>query len=206
MVVKSTCSKRPQLSWQDAFMKHLPELERRLARAFRHLGAEAREDSTADALALAMFSFRRLYLRGRSQHVSPSTLAWYAAMQIRRGCSAGCRQNAHEPLSRFAQLSRGFRVERLHATSDDEWIDRLVNDKRAPVSEQAIARLDIRSWLGTLPRRTGQLARDLAIGDSTCEAAKRYGISASRVSQLRRALENSWNEFQNGSAATKFGC
>jgi hypothetical protein len=42
-----------------------------------------------------------------------------------------------------------------------------------------------------------QIAKDLAVGCSTSEVARKHGVTASRISQLRRSLEASWMQFQN---------
>jgi hypothetical protein len=41
----------------------------------------------------------------------------------------------------------------------------------------------------------------LAIGNTTGEVAKRFDVSAGRVSQLRRELAESWKAFQGENAA-----
>jgi hypothetical protein len=37
----------------------------------------------------------------------------------------------------------------------------------------------------------------LARGFTTCEAARKYGVTAGRVSQIRRELASSWAQFQH---------
>ena len=100
--------------------------------------------------------------------------------------------NGKEPLSRYAQLGNGIRVERL----DGKWIDALVEDKRAPVADQVAAKMDVGAWFATLSRRMKQIARDLAFGCSTSEVARKHGVTAGRISQLRRSLEESWAAYQ----------
>src|SRR5262249_696725 len=56
--------------------------------------------------------------------------------------------------------------------------------------------LDVKAWWETLTHRMRRIAHDLAIGWSTSEVALRHGLSASRISQLRRALAESWAAFQ----------
>lgn len=41
-----------------------------------------------------------------------------------------------------------------------------------------------------------EIAKDLAFGCSTSEVAKKHGVTAGRISQLRRVLEESWVAFQ----------
>jgi len=41
-----------------------------------------------------------------------------------------------------------------------------------------------------------QVARTLALGETTKRTARRFRVTAGRVSQLRRELQNSWESFQ----------
>jgi hypothetical protein len=58
------------------------------------------------------------------------------------------------------------------------------------------ARLDFSDWFATLSRRMKEIAGDLARGFTTSEAARKYRVTAGRISQIRRELETSWNNFQ----------
>jgi hypothetical protein len=62
--------------------------------------------------------------------------------------------------------------------------------------DQVAAKMDVGDWFSTLSRRMKQIAKDLAFGFSTSEVAGKYGVTAGRISQLRRVLEESWGEFQ----------
>ena len=104
--------------------------------------------------------------------------------------------NGKEPLSRYGQISNGIEVEPL--TSN--WIDAMVEDKRATVADQVAAKMDVSAWFATLTKRMKEIAKDLAFGFSTSEVAKKYGVTAGRISQLRRTLEESWVAFQQEAA------
>ena len=52
------------------------------------------------------------------------------------------------------------------------------------------------SWLKLLPRRLRKIALTLASGETTSAAAKKFAVSAARISQLRRLLKQSWDGFQ----------
>ena len=181
-----------EANWQPAYVAILPEIERRLRRAFRHLGAEAREDAVEKGVVHSLLSYCRLHDQGRADTASPSTLAWYAALQVKRGRPVGGRMNSKEPLSRYGQLSNDIQVERRPS----QWIDAIVEDKRAPVADQVAARIDVAAWFATLTQRMRQIAKDLAFGFSTSEVAQKYGVTPGRISQLRRMLEESWAAFQ----------
>ena len=68
---------------------------------------------------------------------------------MKRGRPAAGRMNGKEPLSRYAQLGNGIQIERLQSN----WIDTLVEDKRAPVADQVAAKLDVGAWFATLTQR-----------------------------------------------------
>jgi hypothetical protein len=105
--------------------------------------------------------------------------------------------NSKDPLSRYAQLGKGIRVE----PKAGEWIEQLVESRRAPVLDQVAARIDVGAWFEGLSKRMKQIAKDMAFGSSTKELADKHGVTAGRISQLRRSLERSWAEFQ-GDAVT----
>jgi hypothetical protein len=185
-----------ETNWQSNFVTMLPEIERRLRRAFRNLDSASREESIAEGVVHCLLSFARLHDQDRAEAASASTLAWYAALAVKRGRPAGNRMNGKEPLSRYAQVGNGIQVEQRHGN----WLDLLVEDKRASVPDQVAARMDVGAWLATLSRRMRQIAKDLALGCSTSETARKYGVTAGRISQLRRSLEASWMAFQNEAA------
>ena len=190
-----------QQSWQHTFAEMLPEIEIRLRSAFAHFDAERRDESTQNGCVLCLLAYLGLFGRGHAERVTPANLVWYAVLQVNSGREAGGRLNAREPLSRYAQYRNRIRVEPLSSRGETRWIDLIVADKHASVADQVAARLDIRAWLAQLARRTRQIASDLALGFSTSEVASRFGISACRVSQIRRELEASWHDFQQESRA-----
>jgi hypothetical protein len=185
-----------ETTWQSSFVTMLPEIQQRLRRAFRHLDAEAREDAVDEAVIHSLLSYDRLHDQGRADSISASNLAWYATLAVKRGRPAGNRMNGNEPLSRYAQVGNGIQVEQLHGN----WIDLLVEDKRATVPDQVAAKIDVRAWFATLSKRMKEIAKDLAYGFSTSEVAAKHGVTPGRISQLRRTLESSWSAFQQETA------
>ena len=198
MIAVDNHRQETQATWQAEFVAILPEIQQRLRYAFRQLRAEAAEDAVEEGVIHAMLSYVRLFEQGRAESASAMSLAWFAAKQVQQGRPAVGRLSSREPLSRYAQLGQGFHVERLHSYSKrhDQWIDVIVADGRAPVADQVAARMDVRAWFATLSRRTRQIAKDLAYGCSTSEVAKKHGVTAGRVSQLRRELYEGWQVFQ----------
>jgi len=183
-------------TWQASFVAMLPEIQQRLQQAFRQLDPESREDAIAEGVIHSLLSYVRLVEQCRADSISASNLAWYAALAVKRGRPAGSRMNGKEPLSRYAQVGNGIQIEQRHGN----WIDMLVEDKRASVPDQVAAKLDVGAWFATLSRRMKQIARDLAYGFSTSEVAEKHGVTPGRISQMRRTLEGSWAAYQHESA------
>jgi hypothetical protein len=71
----------------------------------------------------------------------------------------------------------------------------VVEDPHTPVFDQVCFRVDFPAWLDRLSRRNRRIAEYLALGNPTCAVAKRFHISAGRISQLRREFYNSWQNF-----------
>jgi len=75
----------------------------------------------------------------------------------------------------------------------------LIEDRHAGPGEIAAARIDIADWFQKLARQKRKIAKTLARGESTTTAAHMYGLTAGRVSQLRKELKQSWDVFQGES-------
>jgi hypothetical protein len=64
-----------------------------------------------------------------------------------------------------------------------------------PVPDQVIFRLDFPRWRRTRNERDRRLLHDLMVGERTSAVSQKYGLSPSRVSQLRREFHADWDRF-----------
>jgi hypothetical protein len=192
MISTRKCFDNGEKTWQAAFLGMLPGIQSRLISAFKDLDPASKEEALAEGIAHCVVAYRRLH--GRRQHMvaTESTMAWYASRQVKRGRPAVGRMNAREPLSRYAQIGNHIQTDRL----PNDWIDTLLEDRRTSIADRVALKIDIGAWLATLTQVMARIAKDLAYGFSTSEVAARYGVTASRISQLRRRLEESWFAFQ----------
>jgi hypothetical protein len=103
-----------------------------------------------------------------------------------------------DAMSNYAQFREQFSVERLDHFSDENgcWKEVLVDDRRATPAAVAATRLDFTEWLRRLTARLRKIALALAAGETTSAAAKMFGVSPARISQIRDLLRRSWEEFQ----------
>ena len=180
------------------FLAMLPVIGNYADHAFRHLDPEGREDAVHEVLANAVVAFARLVELGKPHLAYPTVLARYGVARLRQGRRVGNRLRIGEVLSEYAQRQKGFAVERLDRFEERRgcWQQIVVEDRRAGPAEVACLRIDFADWLALQPKRNRQIAESLAVGDTPCEVARRFSLSQGRISQLRRALRESWNAFQ----------
>ena len=105
--------------------------------------------------------------------------------------------NCKDVSSLYCQLQKRISMRRLDHYDEKigGWQQVLVEDKHAGPADIACVRIDFADWLQTLPSRTRKMAETLSTGEKTSDTAKQFGVSASRISQLRRQLQKSWQEF-----------
>ncbi|MGO9112098.1 MAG: hypothetical protein ACLP9L_22970 [Thermoguttaceae bacterium] len=189
----------PSPRWHRIFLtRFLPATVARAKYAFRHLRGQDYQDAIQETIANALVAFVALVRRGKMSIAYPSVLARYATAQIKDGRRVGSSLNVHDVLSGYAQRLKNFKVESLDRYDEDEnqWQEAVVQDTRsAPVFDTVAFRCDFADWLKSLRRRDRRIAESLSLGNSTSDVAKRFKVSAGRVSQLRRELADSWKKF-----------
>ena len=183
--------------WHAKFLAMLPKVIRYARTAFRELDPEAREDLVQECIANCCCAYARLVERGRQHVAFPVKLANFAVRQIRDGRRVGRKANVKDAYDQHARIRNGHQLKHIGAPRDQRggWREQLVENKRTSPADLAAFKLDFDAWLRTLSGRDRRMATDLGMGERTGDVAKKYGVSASRVSQLRRQLQTSWEEF-----------
>jgi hypothetical protein len=189
--------------WQAKFLELLPAIDNQARVAFRGEPAERRQDLIAEVIANCWVAFVRLMERGLEDMVYPTPLAQYAIRQVRSGRKVGSQLNVRDVSSEYAQRSKGFVVRNLdrYDKRKHQWKEVLVEDRQAGPAETAASRIDFGDWLQSLPCRSRRIAETLATGETTKKVAKRFCVSAGRISQLRRELKDAWEAFQEEAQA-----
>ena len=200
--IKRPTSHRKTSARHAAFLAMLPAIRRSAQVAFRKLPPELRHDLIEEVVANSYVAFVRLVERGLADRALPSPLARFAITQIRVGHRVGSRLRSGDALSSYAQFRKQFSVERLDHFSEEKgcWGEILVEDKRATPADVAACRIDFAEWLRRLTARLRRIALALAAGETTNAAARMFGVSPARISQIRDLLRRSWEEFQGGPA------
>ena len=196
----STRSKSIPNESKVKFLKMLPQIERQLSYAFRRLKPDARAEALQDGVVNCYLAYARLVQQGRDERAFACALASFAIRQIRAGRKSGTRSNCRDPLSVYARHKHGHSVERLDRFRREtgEWLEPLVEDRRASIPDQVAMLIDVPAWFATLKRRLRRIAHDLAMGCCTSQLARKYDLSAGRISQIRHELYVSWHCFHGG--------
>jgi DNA-directed RNA polymerase specialized sigma24 family protein len=184
---------------QTLFFAALPRISRHARFCFRHLKREHdHDDAVAEAVALAWRWFVRLVQQGKHPEEFVSAIAAFAARAVKGGRRLCGQENAKDVLSRQTQARRGFLVSRFpeFSTLTGNALEEALHDNATtPVPDQVSFRMDFPAWLATRSSRDRELIGELIAGERTSDAARRFGISPSRISQLRLAYLADWLSF-----------
>lgn len=199
-------------SLQDAFLRVLPRVQLHAEIYFRGEKCPAkRADRVAESVALAWKWYRRLKELGKDPSQFPSALASFAVRAVKSGRRVVGQEKTKDVLSPLAQHQHGFKVERLpQATATahealygevggqrqlDEYEERLQDNTQTPVPEQAAFRIDFPAWLKTWDGHRRRLIRAMTRDERTKDLAQQFGLSMSRISQLRSQFKVDWDWF-----------
>ncbi len=195
MVSASAPDPRPH--WHKAFLALLPAILRHARFAFARLKPEARAEAVQEVVANACQAYARLVELGRTDIAYATALARYGVRQTRDNRKVGGRLNIRDVLSKYCQSRKHLFVERLDKfdPAENVWEEILVEDKHCGPAQVAASRIDFDSWLKSLPVRHRRIAQYLSLGNRTADAARKFKVSAGRVSQLRKELAQNWRRF-----------
>jgi hypothetical protein len=193
----SRCKKNPP-AWHADFEAMIPTIEAYAKLAFRHLGREAREEMVQEVVCNSCQAYTRLVELGKTDRAFPSALAKFAVCQACEGRKVGGKLNVRDISSDYCQQRKNLVLDRLTRYNSEEqaWDEILVEDRHAGPADTAIVRIDFSTWMQLLPRRLRKIATFLSRGETTSAAAKRFGVSQGRISQIRRELLTAWRDFQ----------
>jgi len=197
---------------QAAFLALLPRIKTHGRVVFRHLkGPDQKADAIAEMVALSWRWFLRLVQQGKDPALFPTAIASYAARAVHSGRRLAGMERAKDVLSPRAQHLHEFQVESLPISTrqsfenlyslphgqrrQDAFEERLRDNTVTPVPDQVSFRLDFPALLKARTERDRRGRQDLVAGERTGDVAARHGLTAGRVSQLRRDFLEDWSRF-----------
>jgi len=200
MSVAISSSARPDTRQLQAnFEALLPRLQGYVRCFFRHLKCtDRKQEALAEATALCWRWYVRLIQKGKDPARFVSILANFAARAVHSGRRLCGQERAQDVLSPRAQQRHDFTTTSLPQGSSlhgNPWDEALHDNMRSAVVDQVCFRLDFPSWRLSRSLRDRDLIDDLMRGEKTMLVARRYGLTAGRISQLRREFHQDWERF-----------
>jgi hypothetical protein len=193
------------------FLAILPRVELHGRIYFRHLGPHRKADALQEMRALAWKWFLRLHERGRDPADFVTSFATLLARAVNSGRRLAGMERSKDVMNPAAQRRHGFQVEPLPASTRvsheelygpargqqrlDTFEERLRDNTVTPVADQVQFRIDWPAWLATLTGRERRLIRAMALNVRTLDLSRRFELSPSRISQLRREFYLDWHRF-----------
>ena len=182
----------------DRFLAILSRIRLHGCVYFHHLRPDRRQEAVAEMIALSWKWFVRLARRDKDASRFPAALASFAARAVRSGRRLCGQERSKDVLSSLAQQQHGFTLSSIpdgSTLSGNVFDEALRDNTQSPPAEQVAFRLDFPAWLLTLSDRDRRVIADLMLGERTLDVAEKYGMSAGRVSQLRREFLVDWRRF-----------
>ena len=181
-----------------AFLTILPRIELHGRCFFRHKKGDKRDEAIAEMVALAWKSFVNCARNGKDATTFPMALARFAAQAVHNGRRLCGQEKIKDVLSPRAQREHNFTVVSLPEGSSlngNIFDEALIDNTRTPVDEQVAFRLDFPAWRRTRSDRDRRVIDDLMVGERTMDVADKHGLTAARISQLRRDFYQDWTKF-----------
>src|SRR6185312_11497489 len=173
-------------SWQAGFEEMLPRIERMARFAMRH--APNMRQACDDIVAQACLDYAHLYLKGRQQFATPTTLVRYATRHYHCGRAGGSRCGQADALSRGRNGDR--RPEGLSSVSATDWLD-----PYSDPAELVAVKLDWQAFRDTMTAGQRRIVDLLTAGESTADVASACGVPTSYVCQVRTKMLARWQAF-----------
>jgi hypothetical protein len=157
-----------------------------------------RAELRAEMLALGWAWFIRTQQHGKHPEQFPTAIATFAGRAVKSGRRLCGQLKAKDVLSPLAQRRHGFAVGPLPEfdSGNGNVIEEALHDNtQTPPDEQAAFRVDFPEWVGRRSDRDRRLIGEMVMGERTRDLAGRFGLTAGRVSQLRREFFDDWSAF-----------
>ena len=194
------------------FLKVLPAIEAHGRIYFRHLKAgDAKEEAIQEMRALGWRWFIALETHGKDISAIKGGFVALLAKAVNSGRSLTGKAKNKDVMDRHNQKRHGYNVENLPASMAqpienlygtvagqrimDSWEERLQDNSLTPVPEQAAFRIDFARWVKQFKGRDRRILRRMLEEAKGCELSREFGISAGRVTQLRREYKLRWERF-----------
>jgi hypothetical protein len=184
---------------QLEFVAMVPAIEKMAQAMFKPFIRMERQEFVAETVGIAWKYCLSLVRRGKRPQDFVLALARFAAKAVLAGRRTAGGFNSRELAQRGQVRANAPRLVSLNSRrtrTSPLWKDVLVESRAFPPADVAATRLDFAVWRKTLSERQRQIVDQLIVGEQAQMIARQSGVSAARISQIRRELSASWQAFQ----------
>jgi hypothetical protein len=169
------------------FESLLPALTTKFKKAAMSLPSwHDRRDAVDEMIAMSFTCYRSLVNR-KVKAIYPTPLGDYAV----KSYFGGRRFLGMSSVDVFAARCQL----RGRATINNDMIDHCICKKTGDPAVIGAFRVDFKDWIRTLDDRMRNVLHEILIGSTTGEISDLFKVSPGRISQVRKLLYDSWNEF-----------
>ena len=187
----STNTTAAPVSFEILLDRMLPRFQYFAQRVLK-LKADNYDDAIQEMTAIAFDLYRSLVRRGKPAYYSPIMRFAVKYYRIGRRCMGA---NTVDVLSERTQILERCTVSPLSTfVNPDE--SEFMQDRRQPdIAEEVHWKVDYETWLSNQMPRDQDVIRDLAMGLSQSEVARKYKLSLSSIRLYRKRYADSWDNF-----------
>ncbi|MBL8794058.1 MAG: hypothetical protein JNM56_09135 [Planctomycetia bacterium] len=190
---------------QNRFLLMLPRIVTHAKIFFRQVPCRTkREEFVAETVALAWQWHLRMAAQGKDARQFVSVLATFAARAAKSGRKLAGMNKAKDAMNERTQMKRGFVVGKLpdfSTLNTNPLAEALIDNTRTPIPDAIQFKLDFPAWRRTRSRRDRKIIYDMMLGHGTNHLARKHGLSASRISQMRNELKVDYEKYTEGELA-----
>ena len=181
------------------FLELMPKIIKNAKYAFQNYAADRQDEAIQSVLVTAFENVKQLAEQGRLDDAFATPISRFAIGRHREGrpggvpsCSTDVTSERCRWLGRSTVKNYGLALQ----IADSFESMATATDARYPVHKTVALRIDFfENWLKNQTPKDQEIIKDLAYGHSTNDVSRKYGLSAGRISQLRKSYATSWYQF-----------
>lgn len=188
------------------FLELMPTITKIARHAFKEYDADRRDDAVQSVLVKAFQNIQGLAEQDRLDDAYVSPIARFAVKAHKTGRIGGLPQNSTDVMAEHCRWLGRSTVKNFGLATDiaDSFeSEATATDARYPVHKTVQLKMDFfENWYRQQSPRDREIICDLAMGETTGDVAKKYGVSPGAASQWRRKYADSWYSFINPAEET----
>jgi len=181
------------------FIELMPFLTKSARRAFAGYNSDKRSEAVQNILCWAFLNLKNLASKGRLHDAYAGAVARFAIGRHHEGRSLGVVTSSGDVMSHYCQNLGRSQVKNYGLAeniADCFTSEATATDARYPVDRTVQFKMDFfEGWLQGQSERDREIIFDLAMGETTGDVARKYGVSDGLISQYRKRYRSSWNEY-----------